>query len=63
MAAMVMDRRTVSGAATLMGTQKARSGTATSASPKPKAERIRVARNRIKTTSTDVMLMGTLRRE
>jgi hypothetical protein len=47
MLATVIDRSTPSGAATLTGMQKASSGTAINASPKPKAERIRVATNTI----------------
>ena len=48
-AATVMDTRTASGAAIWTGRRSARSGTATSASPNPKVERINVAR---KTTAT-----------
>lgn len=58
MAAMVMERRTVNGAATFSGMQKASRGTATKASPKPNAERISVARKRIKTTSKAMTLMA-----
>ncbi len=42
-AATVMETSTASGAATLMGSRMASSGTATSASPNPNAERISVA--------------------
>jgi hypothetical protein len=45
MPAIVIDTSTASGAATFSGMQKARSGTATRASPKPKADRISVAIN------------------
>jgi hypothetical protein len=45
--AMVIDTSTTSGAATLSGMKKASSGTATSASPKPNADRISVAINKI----------------
>jgi hypothetical protein len=47
---MVIDTSTASGAAWFSGMQKARSGTATRASPKPNAERISVAINRMDKT-------------
>ena len=50
-AATVIETRTASGAAPLTGIRKASRGTATSASPNPKTERISVATN---TTSQDV---------
>src|ERR1041385_2797267 len=46
MKATVIETRTATGAATSTGIRRASSGTATNASPKPKAERMRVARNR-----------------
>jgi len=43
MAATVIDMRTASGAATSSGIERASKGTAINPSPKPKAERMRVA--------------------
>ena len=48
---MAMDSKTANGAATRSGMQSASSGTAISASPKPNAERIRVARKTIARTN------------
>src|SRR6185437_2346902 len=53
-AAMVMESNTASGAAILSGMQSASKGTATSASPNPKAERNNVARKTITSTATVV---------
>src|SRR4051794_19224255 len=47
---------TATGAATLMGTRSASSGTATSASPNPNDERMRVARKRTPGTRIDAGL-------
>jgi hypothetical protein len=51
---MVIDTSTANGVATSSGMKKASSGTATSASPKPNAERISVAANRMIRTSSVV---------
>jgi hypothetical protein len=48
---MVMDPNTANGAATFSRIQKAISGTATNASPKPSAERINAAMNNMNRTS------------
>ncbi len=56
-AAMVMEMRTVSGAATFTGMKKARSGTAMRASPKPNVDRIRVARKMMARTRMEVRWM------
>jgi hypothetical protein len=50
MLAIVIDTSTASGAATLSGRQNASKGTATNASPKPNAERINAAINRMSRT-------------
>src|SRR6185312_7690431 len=55
--ATVMDSRTASGAATLIGMPNASSGTAMSASPKPNVERISVATN---TTSRTYKVIGAI---
>ena len=58
MPAIVIDNSTASGAATCNERQNASSGTATSASPKPNAERISVAIKTISRTSTEVRSIG-----
>ena len=54
-AAMTMESRTASGAATSMGMVSASNGTAISASPKPKVERTRVAKNTTSRTCSVVV--------
>ena len=54
MAATVMDTSTASGEAWFSGMQKVSRGTATRASPKPNADRINVAINRMDKTRTVV---------
>jgi hypothetical protein len=61
MAAMVIEISTLSGAATLRGRKKARSGTAMRASPKPKVDRIRVARKMMRRTRMVARSMVDLR--
>src|SRR5215467_12833587 len=53
-----METSAATGAATVIGITSARSGTAISASPKPKVERTNVARNRIAATSIVVALIA-----
>ena len=61
MAAMVIEISTLSGAATLTGRKMARSGTAMRASPKPKVDRIRVARKMMRRTRMVARSMVDLR--
>lgn len=58
MAATVMETSTARGAATFSGMQKASRGTASSASPKPKAERMSVAMKMTDTTWSVVTSIG-----
>src|SRR5437660_10954065 len=53
--ATVMETRTATGAATSTGTASASRGTAISASPNPKADRMIVARNSTAITSIEIM--------
>src|SRR5579875_2170407 len=55
MAAMVMDSKTARGAAVCSGIRSASRGTATRASPNPKAERITVAMKMTSSTATVAM--------
>jgi hypothetical protein len=55
---MVIEMSTESGAATLRGMKKARRGTAMRASPKPKVDRIRVARKMMRRTRMVARSMG-----
>src|SRR5437868_4827051 len=63
MNATVIETRTATGAAVSTGTVNTSSGTATRASPNPKADRMMVARNKTATTSIAIMDYNTTQSE